>query len=172
MARWPNVPHARGWLALDARGQWFLRDEETQAAGSFPASRGSLIEHEKLRGFIERNYLPDEDGAWYWQNGPQRAYVELEAAPLVWRLTEGAGGVPTVTAHTGVAPDGLVPWLDDGGRLFLQSAQGFGIVHSQDMHLAADAVESGHWQPDTCPFADMPARFGYVLSPAAMPKAA
>src|SRR5690606_28056379 len=52
MARWPNVPDCFGWLGLDARGQWFLRDEATQARGAFPQSKGSLVEHEKLLAFI------------------------------------------------------------------------------------------------------------------------
>jgi hypothetical protein len=32
---------------------------------------------------------------------------------------------------------------------------------------AADAVEAGHWVPEEVRFADLPARFGYVLSPQA-----
>ena len=30
MAKWPNVPHCYGWLALDARGGWRMRDEQVQ----------------------------------------------------------------------------------------------------------------------------------------------
>ena len=26
MAKWPNVPACWGWLGLDARGNWWLRD--------------------------------------------------------------------------------------------------------------------------------------------------
>ncbi len=50
------------------------------------AVKGSRIEHDKLLEFIQRNYDHDTDGAWFFQNGPQRVYVELEAAPLVWRV--------------------------------------------------------------------------------------
>jgi hypothetical protein len=32
------VPHCHGWLALDARGQWYMRDERMQAAGAVPAA--------------------------------------------------------------------------------------------------------------------------------------
>ena len=35
MAKWPNVPACYGWLALDARGQWWLRDAQAQACGAF-----------------------------------------------------------------------------------------------------------------------------------------
>ena len=31
IAKWPNVPHCYGWLALDARGNWRMRDERSQA---------------------------------------------------------------------------------------------------------------------------------------------
>jgi len=40
-------------------------------------------------------------------------------------------------------------------------------VHSLDMGLAAQAVDSGDWVPAELPFADMPARFRYVLRPQA-----
>ena len=92
LKKWPNVPHCYGWLALDARGDWYMRDDRIQAAGPFPRVKGSRIEHEKLREFIARNYGHDESGAWFFQNGPQRVYVELEAAPYVWRLAAAAAG--------------------------------------------------------------------------------
>ena len=34
MAKWPNVPHCYGWLALDARGAWRMRDEAAQQGGT------------------------------------------------------------------------------------------------------------------------------------------
>ena len=119
LAKWPHVPHCHGWLALDARGDWYLRDAPTQAAGPFPQVKGSRIVHDKLLAFIQRNYAHDEHGAWFFQNGPQRVYTDL----------------------------------------------GFGLVHSLDMGLAAQAVDSGAWDPAELPFAEMPARFGYVLRP-------
>jgi Protein of unknown function (DUF2946) len=154
LKKWPNVPACVGWLALDARGDWYMRDERIQARGPFPQVKGSRIEHDKLIEFIGRNYECDGDGAWFFQNGPQRVYVELEAAPQVWRVGPQPGKVRSV-------------WLDDAGRLFLDSDIGFGIVHTQDMHDAASAIESGRWVPTALPFADMPARFGYQLSPQA-----
>ena len=57
--------------------------------GPFPAAKGSLLEHDKLIDFIQRNYEHDERGQWFFQNGPQRVYVELEAAPWVWRVRRG-----------------------------------------------------------------------------------
>ena len=43
LKKWPNVPDCYGWLALDARGDWYMRDERTQAAGPFPQVKGSRI---------------------------------------------------------------------------------------------------------------------------------
>jgi len=166
LRKWPHVPHCYGWLALDARGQWYMRDERVQAAGAFPQVKGSRIEHDKLLGFIHRNYALDARGAAYFQNGPQRVYVELEAAPWVWRLqARESGGCPHVSAHSGQEARVQGSWLDEHGRLFLACDLGFGIVHSLDMHLAAQAVESGAWVPQELAFEQMPARFGYVLRP-------
>jgi imidazolonepropionase-like amidohydrolase len=58
-------------------------------------------------------------------------------------------------------------WLDEEGRLYLATDIGFGIVHSQDMLDAAQAVEQGLWQPEALLAAEAPARFAYVRDPAA-----
>ena len=162
LKKWPNVPDCYGWLALDARGDWYMRDERVQAAGPFPAVKGSRILHEKLLAFIHRNYLADAAGAWFFQNGPQRVYVELEAAPLVLRLLDDG----RIQAHTGEVLQALSCWLDEQGRLFIEAEAGFGLLRSADMWVAADAVEAGRWNPRELAFADMPARFGYQLRPA------
>ena len=163
LRKWPNVPHCYDWLALDARGDWYTRDERIQAAGPFPRPKGSRIQHDKLLAFIERNYGHGDAGAWFFQNGPQRVYVELEAAPWVWRIAADF----SVASHTGVPAQVQSAWLDTPGRLFLDTDLGFGIVHTLDTGLAADAIEQGLWAPETMDFAAMPRRFGYVLKPAA-----
>ena len=163
LKKWPNVPHCHGWLALDARGDWYMRDERVQAAGPFPRVKGSRIEHEKLREFIARNYLSDDGGAWFFQNGPQRVYVELEAAPWVWRLEPGAGPAPAIRSHTGLAAQFRAALLDEHGRVFIDTDLGPGIVHTLDMEAAAAAVEAGTWVPESVRFDDLPGRFGYRL---------
>ncbi|AVP56224.1 DUF2946 family protein [Pulveribacter suum] len=165
MAKWPRVPHCSGWLGLDARGRWWLRDEQAQALGAFasgvPGARGSRLEHEGLIAFIGRNYEVDAQGQWYFQNGPQRVYVELEAAPWVWRLHDDG----RVLSHTGRAVQPSALWLDEVGHAYLLADCGFGLVHSQDVGLVAQAVEQGRWTPETLAAAQMPGRFGFVLSP-------
>ncbi|KAB2889699.1 MAG: DUF2946 family protein [Burkholderiaceae bacterium] len=163
LAKWPHVPDCYGWLGLDARGHWYLRDEAAQARGGFPASKGSLLRHEKLIEFIHRNYEADAQGRWFFQNGPQRVYVELEATPLVWRVLPGGG----VQAQTGRTAEPTECLLDEDGRVYLASALGLGLVHSLDMHLVAEAVEQGRWVPQEVRAADLPARYGFVRSPAA-----
>ena len=168
LAKWPNVPHCYGWLGLDARGNWYMRDDRTQAAGPFPASKGSLLRHEKLVDFIHRNYDQDAQGQWFFQNGPQRVYVELEVAPWVWRVDPDYA----VASHTGRQARPTACLVDQQGRLYLDTDIGLGLVHTLDMTLAADAVEQAVWRPEEAVAQDLPGRFGYVPSPAALRAAA
>ncbi|PZP32923.1 MAG: DUF2946 domain-containing protein [Roseateles depolymerans] len=161
LKKWPNVPHCYGWLALDARGDWYMRDERIQHAGPFPTVKGSRITHDKLLGFIGRNYAHDEAGCWFFQNGPQRVYVQLEITPWVWRLQPDG----RVLSHTGLDGEVRACWLDEIGHLYLQTDLGLGLVHTADMELAAEKVESGLWMPQDCIAAELPERFGYQLQP-------
>ena len=184
IAKWPNVPACYGWLALDARGDLYLRDDDAQAAGPFQsaafaieaagrttpdaperraAAKGSRLLHEKLLDFIRRNYEADAEGRWFFQNGPQRVYVELEATPWVWRVNGGPEF--SVTAHTGAAAQPSGCFLDDEGRVYLQTETGFGLVHSMDMTHVADAIDQGVWVPEPVKSANLPQRFAYVISP-------
>jgi hypothetical protein len=165
LKKWPDVPHVYGWLALDARGDWWLRDERAQAAGPFPQVRGSRIEHAMLKAFIERNYEHDARGCWYFQNGPQRVYVALEAAPWVWRVEASGDGPPSITSHTGLPARAQSAWTDEAGRLFLATELGLGLVHTLDMDAASDAVASGAWKPEHATVAQLQRRFGFVTDP-------
>ena len=165
MSKWPNVPACVGWLGLDSRGQWYMRDDQAQALGAFqsgePGAKGSVLRHEKLIDFIQRNYEADEQGRWYFQNGPQRVFVELEVAPWVWRLD---------AAHRPVAPNGehtavLACLTDEHGRVYLHTPRGLGLVHTLDVGLAAEALEAGVWTLQECASQSLPDRFGFVLSP-------
>jgi len=170
LQKWPNVPHVYGWLALDARGDWWMRDASAQAAGPFPAVKGSRIEHERLKSYIGRNYEADARGCWFFQNGPQRVYVTLEAAPWVWRLAEGVDGAPSVTSHTGVPAHAASAWTDYEGRLYLGADLGVGLVHTLDMAIAADAIEAGRWTPKPVRDHEIERRFGFVRAPTSEPR--
>ncbi len=168
IAKWPNVPHCYGWLGLDARGNWYMRDDRTQAAGAFPQQKGSLLRHEKLVDFIHRNYDSDAQGQWFFQNGPQRVYVELELTPWVWRLGPGY----SVTTHTGQEARPQRCLVDEVGRLYLECDLGFGLVHTLDVAQGAEAIDEGLWVPLEVQADDLTRRFSFVRSPQALQKTA
>jgi len=123
LAKWPNVPAVFGWLALTARGEWRIR--------------GERIENRAIVEFIGRNYGADNLGRWFFQNGPQRVFVELEAAPWVYRLVPGE----VLVAHTGVRPRTLtMAALLDDGRFALGTELGTGLVDDRDAALFLRAV--------------------------------
>lgn len=165
MAKWPNVPDCYGWLGLDARGNWYLRDDGAQAAGTFDSGRvgakGSQLRHEQLIAFIQRNYLADARGQWYFQNGPQRVFVELEVTPWIWRVQHDF----SVQSHSGLAVRVQRCWLDEAGHVYLETDVGFGLVHTQDVAQVAEAVQSGLWVPQALARSTLAQRFGYVQSP-------
>lgn len=138
-----------------------MRDEKAQEIGPFYAHKGERLEHRKLIDFINRNYMSDEIGRYYFQNGPQRVYVELERSPWVFRIHE-RGEVYTHT-HELVQP--TQGYIDETGRVYLDATCGLGIVHSQDMILLADEAEKGRWKIQEIHSSEMEKVFGFVISP-------
>lgn len=179
LAKWPNVPHCTGWLLLDRRGQWRMRDEGAQARGEL----GTPIRHAALIGFIERNYEADERGRWYFQNGPQRVFVELAYTPWIVRLTLASNGEPALTDQMGAAFEPTAVMVDDeGGVLFVDTSRRCGVaaLHDHDLDLFAEMatlVADGlagelSWRAgrrlaiETVRRTEVPVRFGFVASPA------
>ena len=81
---------------------------------------------------------------------------------MVWRVHAGA----SVVAHTGQPVQQVQQCLmDEYGHVYLQCDGVLGIVHTQDVVHAADAVEAGVWQMEDVAAADLPQRFGFVRSP-------
>ena len=136
LAKWPNVPHCYGWLSLDARGNWRMRDERAQHF-DLP---GDKLTNPALVGFITRNYDRDERGCWYFQNGPQRVYVNLEATPYICRTDPAAA--TGFMLHTG-APLGAIDaaWLTEAGALVLQSGAVVAQLDDRDMAQAMAQFE-------------------------------
>ncbi|MEK0432328.1 MAG: hypothetical protein RL700_535 [Pseudomonadota bacterium] len=161
MQKWPNVPHCYGWLGLDQRGDWYMRDDQTQAQGSFAQAKGSRLQHDKLIAFIQRNYLSDELGQWYFQNGPQRVFVELLAAPFVWRVHDDW----RVWSADGQAQHVLHCVVDEAGWVYLLTHAGLGLVHSQDVGVAADALSANHWEQKKMHSSELERTYGFVKSP-------
>lgn len=169
MAKWPAVPAVYGWLALDERGNWLLRNPATGAFGR--------IGNAALRDFICRNYARDARGCWFFQNGPQRVYVRLACAPLVFRL-EGKRFVD----HCG-RPSGCLSgaWRDERGALILAAASGIGNLDDRDLLAASELIDdsgavawfdcaTGRVPLGTLLRADLPAEFGFVPDPRPDPK--
>ncbi|TFW33241.1 DUF2946 family protein [Massilia horti] len=185
MAKWPNVPHCYGWLALDARGAWRMRDEAAQRAGV----PGDRLTNAALVGFINRNYTHDERGCWYFQNGPQRVYVNLEATPFIAR-TDPVAGLVLQTGQAGfvldrayltehgaaiVQGDGVVAQLDDRDMAqwlaklemdgapvsdealmaWLEGGAGELVLNHGSKRIVVERIQSGQ----------MPEHFGYVQVP-------
>jgi hypothetical protein len=120
MAKWPNVPSVYGWLSLDRRGQWLIK--------------GERIPNPLVTDFIGRNYARDERGCWYFQNGPQRVFVNLEYAPFVLRAVNRESDPLELRTHNGdpvARPNGV--WVDEGGVVLLDNEHGVGTMHDHDL---------------------------------------
>jgi len=152
MARWPNLPAVYGWLALDRRGNWLLKD----AAGPGFGRVGNAA----LREFIGRNYAADERGRWYFQNGPQRAYVALAYTPLVLHYEGDA-----LVDHCGRATRAGDAYVDEEGSVLIVGERGLGLLDDRDLALFATRL-GADWQ--TLPrvaSSEVAARFGFVCAP-------
>lgn len=133
MAKWPNVPHCYGWLALDARGNWRMRDERAQALNL----AGDVIRNPTLQGFINRNYLCDSDGNWYFQNGPQKVYVDLAATPYIAQILPDQ----TWRLHTGqIMPAATRVWILDDGNIVCEAGEFLCQLDDRDISLFLDTL--------------------------------
>ncbi|MDQ2989451.1 MAG: DUF2946 family protein [Pseudomonadota bacterium] len=134
MAKWPNVPDCYGWLGLDARGAWRMRDERAQHLNA----PGDKVTQAKLLGFINRNYCADERGRWYFQNGPQRVYLNLEATPYIARTDPQQG----LLLHTGEAfgpPERA--YMTEAGELIVEGGGKVAQVDDRDVAQLMAALE-------------------------------
>jgi hypothetical protein len=134
MAKWPNVPAVYGWLTLTRRGQWLIK--------------GDPITNPAVSAFIGRNYERHADGAWFFQNGPQRVFVSLEYTPFVYRVIPGADASFALEAHTGARAATLSgAWVDEYGVLIVETDCGVGVIHDSDLDSASAAFVDQRGQP-------------------------
>ena len=138
MAKWPNVPAVYGWLALDRRGQWSIKSAASASASNADASF-ERVANPKLVDFIGRNYSHDDQGRWFFQNGPQRVYVRLDYTPLIYRI---AGAHPlSFETHSGVACAAVqAVWMDETGDLLLLTQHGPGLLLDRDLPRGLEAL--------------------------------
>ena len=130
MAKWPDVPAVWGWLSLDRRGAWRLK--------------GETIPNRATVDFIARNYASDRHGRWFFQNGPQRVFVDLAYTPWVYSL-DGRGAFVTHTGRDCGAVERA--WLDEAGTLILAGEPGPGIVDDRDLAALSDRLVGVHGRP-------------------------
>lgn len=122
MAKWPNVPAVYGWLSLDRRGHWLLKGERVANPG--------------IAAFFGRNYDCDNQGRWFFQNGPQRVYVALDYTPHIYRITSAPVAPLALVSHSGAAAGAAKgAYIDDTGQLLLDTDLGIGLVHDADLEL-------------------------------------
>lgn len=127
MARWPNVPAVFGWLALDRRGNWLLQ--------------GEPITNPTVTAYIGRNYERDGEGRWFFQNGPQRVYLDLEYTPYVYRAVNTADRPLALECHTGAEVTVLHGgWIDETGALLVETEHGVGLIHDRDLEVTLPAL--------------------------------
>src|SRR5687767_5166619 len=124
LQRWPNVPALFGWLGLDRRGRWLIQ--------------GGTITHPRIVETMNRNYAADEHGRWFFQNGPQRGYIQLESTPLILFVAEDQQGLVT---HTGQAVERITAaHLDEEGALVLSTEHGPGELVGADLPWALERM--------------------------------
>ena len=116
LLKWPDVPACYGWLGLNGRGRWLIQ--------------GAPIAHSGILDFLNRHYLADQRGCWYVQNGPQRAYVDLELAPWILVL-DGHHQLMTHTGRQVTRIEALT--ITDTGQIFLLTEHGFGALSDRDL---------------------------------------
>ena len=143
MAKWPDVPDVYGWLSLDRRGNWLIK--------------GERIGNVALREFIGRNYQPDAQGRWFFQNGPQRVFVTLAYTPLVLHF-EGEA----LLDHCARPFLPEQAFLDDEGSVLMLGRPGIGLLDDRDLAGYADRAQG---LPGVACGA-VPGRFGFVSQPA------
>ena len=169
MARWPDVPAVYGWLRLDRRGNWLLIDRGKPGFDEARDGAGSPITNAQIVDFIARNYQCDPQGRWYWQNGPQRVFVDLDLAPLILRVL-GSGADARLVAHTGEPVTRVdAAWRTPEGDLMLSTDLGPGALH--DMDLGSLRIEASDRDDDSPVRLTLQGRDLEILAPECAPRA-
>jgi hypothetical protein len=194
LIKWPNVPHCFGWLALDRRGQWRMRDEFAQAN----QLAGNVIGHVALNEFISRNYAHDSSGRYFFQNGPQRVFITLDATPYITRIVPSESGPQLLTqCGTEIKPQSALS--DEKGNIYIAGfiqqslsdqidgaaftkteSLSVALLHDHDLDLFSDQSKvmedacsfrgSWQWQGNQLPIeplhsAELANRFNFVKTP-------
>ena len=196
LVKWPNVPDCYGWLALDRRGQWRMRDEFTQQHHL----SGQVIVHQALNEFISRNYARDSHGRYFFQNGPQRVFITLDATPWIARIIPSNQGTQMLTqCQNSLEPRAALSdengniyivgkvtqtiYEDsDRGKFSIQEGESIALLHDHDLDLFSELASlreeacsfggSWNWHGQQLPLdpihsSELANRFDYIAKPSA-----
>ncbi|NDD23982.1 MAG: DUF2946 family protein, partial [Betaproteobacteria bacterium] len=83
--------------------------------------------------------------------------------PLVWRLSDDF----QLRSQTGQSAQAQACYTDLEGRVYFNTAMGFGLLHTLDVGKAAEGLEQGIWQLETIDVANLQTAFAFRISPAA-----
>lgn len=145
MEKWPNVPAAYGWLSLNQAGQWRFHPNGAYQRGAV----GESITNPQLIEFIGRNYMADEQGRWFFQNGPQRVFIGLDYAPWVAYLDESL----QLRKQNNTPIRHVSHWyLDEEGHLYAMSDEGLALIQGRDVSALFEQF-SLKQAPDAMPIA-------------------
>ena len=140
-----------------------MRDEFAQAN----QLAGNVIQHTALNEFISRNYAYDSLGRYFFQNGPQRVFITLDATPWVARIIPIKGGLQLLNQCgeeikpqsalsdekgnvyiTGLITQSLSDKIDN--TIFTRTAlPSVALLHDHDLDLFS---EQSKVQEDACSF--------------------
>ena len=123
MAKWPNVPEVYGWLKINRKGNWLIKEQP--------------ISHLRIKDFLNRNYFSDSNGNWFVQNGPQRVYVELEYTPHVFRIRDYSFIYTTTGKEVHQVKSFL---LDEQGNILIFSELGLGLIYDKDLSRVVESL--------------------------------
>lgn len=116
MEKWPDVPDVFGKMKLDRRGRWLIE--------------GLVVKHPRLRAFINRNYEQDEAGRWFFQNGPQRVFIEIEGEPWVLHMV----GPNRLQTHNDLPVENIERVLvNEDAEILIDFDLGRGLLWDQDL---------------------------------------
>ncbi|MGH8675198.1 MAG: DUF2946 family protein [Burkholderiales bacterium] len=151
-AKWPAVPDVYGWLVLDRRGRWLLRNPTRETH--------EPIGNSALRQFIARNYSCDAHGQWFFQNGPQRVFVRLAYTPFVLR----ARG-ETFLDQCGLTFESGGAMLDEEGSLLLHGNGRIALLDDRDLAGYAEAHSEAIERLPRIESREVSRRFGFIPDP-------
>lgn len=124
---WPKEPLVFGALSLDQRGQWHIY--------------GDIIRHADVRKRLNHHYHADNQGRWYFQNGPQRLYVDLAYTPWVFHLDRDSQ-LRTQTGHRVQFVKSV--WLDENGAMIFDSEHGPGLLREDALFSVLEKLCDRH----------------------------